>query len=288
MSDQLITLKMDTSGLITAIERMAVQSKQEFGDMLRNEVGAPLLRKIISITPPSHGGADNAAKKAGEALVRSDIGRIMRPASAGYIEALRRQWGGNVWREDFRHGGAGVIGDVYKVILEGSEDLADWHSRRRSKATGRVGFMGKSKVANWNRLEKRGLLRSNIDRATGMTTGVRKRDLVNLDLAIVPKSQFENYVARMKGKVGTLASGWNAAAAALGFSPPAWISRHGTQHGQVIMDLDSERMRIVFTNAAPFTNNVRDLASRVQKAVDWQARDMNRRIDAFAQKDRTL
>ncbi len=67
MSDELIILKMDASGLMTAIERMIPQSKQELGDMLKNEVGAPLIRKIISITPPSQGSADNAAKKHGEA-----------------------------------------------------------------------------------------------------------------------------------------------------------------------------------------------------------------------------
>lgn len=285
MSESLITLKMDTSGLMSAIDRMAAQSKLEFAVMLREQVAAPLIRKIISITPPAHGSADMAAKKAGEALIASDIGRIMRPASDGYIAALRRDWGGDVWREDFRHKGAGIIGDVYTVILEGSEELADWHNRRRSKATGRVGFMGKSKVANWNRLEKRGLLRSNIDRAKGMTTGVRKRDLVNLDLAVVPKRAFDRYVARSKGQVGILASGWNAAAERVGYRPPAWITRHGTRHGQCIVDLDGDRMRIVFTNAAPFANNVRDLAARVQKAVDWQARDMNRRIDEFARKN---
>lgn len=288
MSDDLAILQMDASGLMSALDRMIPQSKQELGDLLVNEVAKPLIRKIISITPPSHGSADNAAKKAGEALIRSDIGRIMKPGSDGYIAALRRNWGGDVWREGFGHAGAAMIGDTYTAIIEGSQDIADWHNRRRSKSTGRVGFMGKSKVANWSRQEKRGLLRTNIERAQAMTTGVRKRDLVNLDLAIVPKRQFDNYLALMKGKVGELASGWNAAAAALNVARPAWISRHGDRLGQVVMELDGERMRILFSNDTPYANNVRDFAARVQKAVDWQARDMNRRVDEYARKERKL
>ncbi len=89
----------------------------------------------------------------------------------------------------------------------------------------------------------------------------------------------------MKNQVGTLAAGWNAAAAAINVSRPAWISRHGTRNGQILMELDGENMRIVFSNDVPYANHVTDFERRVQTAVNWQARDLNKRVDAFAQKD---
>jgi hypothetical protein len=281
---EVATIKMDTSGIKSAIERMIPQSKQELGDMLRNEVARPLLRKIISITPPANGSANGAAKKAGEKLIKSDISRIMRPATAAYLDIVRQIWGGDSHAQMFGHAGASPIGYVYERILVGFGQLYKWHEERRSKATGRVGFRGINKVANWKRLEKRGLLSTNRDRANRLTTGVRRSDLRNLDLALVLDTEYRSYVAAQQQKVGILAAGWNPAAEELGVSRPAWISRHGAGHGHCSIQFEGEKLSILISNDVRYANRVADLQARVQKALDWQARDMNRRVDDFAKK----
>ena len=83
-------------------------------------------------------------------------------------------------------------------------------------------------------------------------------------------------------------SGWNPAAEKLGYSPPAWIARHGSARGQCELSIEGDHMRIAFVNDVKFTSQVQGLPARVQTAVDWQTRDMLRRVDAFAKKDRKL
>lgn len=284
---EVATMKIDTSGLNTALERMIPQSKQELGDLLRNEVVRPLIRKIISITPPAQGAANGSAKKAGEIAIMDDIKRIMRPGSDDFIDLCRKIWGGDVHTEQFGHAGASPIGDVYERILSGGQ-IHSFHQERRNKATGRVGFQKKG-VSAWNNNAARGQSDLNKNRALRLTTGVKRSDLRNLDVGLVRRSEFDAYVKQQQQRVGILGGGWNAAAEQFGVSRPAWISRHGTGRGSVpVMELDGERMKIVISNDVGYTGEVKGLQARVQKALDWQARDMNRRVDDFAKKTRRI
>lgn len=285
MSDSPVIVRIYTGELNVAVDKMIAQSKQELSDMMVNEVGRPLIRKIISLTPPSQGNANMAAKKAGEMAVKDDISRIMRPGSPAYLDFFRRFHHGDVAQEDFAHAGAAPIGLIYTRILSG-EELKDWHQQRRSQVTGRVGFRGKS--SSYRRQAKRGMSQTNRERAYQLTTGVRAMDLRMLDLGLASKTEFARYIKSRQANVGWLAAGWNAPAARLGYVPPKWIARHGEKAGQCVLELEGERLRIFFSNDIGYVTNVKGLQDRVQKAVDWQTRDMLRRVDAFASKTRSI
>ena len=85
-------------------------------------------------------------------------------------------------------------------------------------------------------------------------------------------------------RVGWLASGWNAAAQKLGVRLPAWIARHGTGAGIILVTSDGRRFRIEISNAVKFVGNVKDLDRRIQKSVDYQANAMQRQADFLMRK----
>ncbi len=84
--------------------------------------------------------------------------------------------------------------------------------------------------------------------------------------------------------VGWLAAGWNAAAQRLGVKLPAWIARHGTSQGIILVTADGSRFRIEISNAVKFVGNVQDLERRIQKAADYQANAMQRQADYLLRK----
>ena len=95
----------------------------------------------------------------------------------------------------------------------------------------------------------------------------------------VPGAEFNALKKTLLGRVGWLASGWNAAAQKLGVRLPAWISRHGTGAGVIIVTSDGRRFRIEISNAVKYAGSVKDLDRRIQKAVTYQANAMQRQAD---------
>ena len=89
---------------------------------------------------------------------------------------------------------------------------------------------------------------------------------------------------KLLSRVGWLASGWNAAAQKLGVKLPAWITRHGTGAGIILVTSDTRRFRIEISNAVKFVGSVKDLDRRIQKSVDYQANAMQRQADFLLKK----
>jgi hypothetical protein len=90
-------------------------------------------------------------------------------------------------------------------------------------------------------------------------------------------------------KVGWLAGGWNVAAMELGAGPkvPAFVRRHGTAPGQVQIDFQPHRLRIVLMNQVKYADNVGGLQKRVEfaraKRIDAMRLQIPRRIRQAAQ-----
>ena len=100
----------------------------------------------------------------------------------------------------------------------------------------------------------------------------------------VPGAEFNALKKTLLGRVGWLASGWNAAAQKLGVRLPAWISRHGTGAGVILVTSDGRRFRIEISNAVKYAGSVKDLDRRIQKAVTYQANAMQRQADFLLHK----
>ena len=100
----------------------------------------------------------------------------------------------------------------------------------------------------------------------------------------VSSAEYNALRKTLLARVGWLASGWNAAAQKLGVRLPAWITRHGTGAGIILVTSDGRRFRIEISNAVKFVGSVKDLDRRIQKAVDYQANAMQRQADFLLKK----
>lgn len=100
----------------------------------------------------------------------------------------------------------------------------------------------------------------------------------------VSSTEFNALKKTLLLRVGWLASGWNAAAQKLGVRLPAWIARHGTGAGIILVTIDGRRFRIEISNTVKFVGNVKDLDRRIQKAVTYQANAMQRQADFLLKK----
>jgi hypothetical protein len=204
-----VELKLDDRAFRAALKKFSENSKRTNAQVLKDQARL-FVRDVILITPPNKNFRAN--RKGGEAALRSDIAKIMRPSKA----------------RDARN------------------DPAEIHARFRDKGTGRV--------------NKRNL----------------KYRFRVANLAA--------YVAKELGKVGILASGWNAAAAKLGAKVPDWIARHGNGLGSIRIVLGVAESRITITNAVKFASNVKDLVRRVQRTLDKRAGAMNRQLQHYQER----
>jgi hypothetical protein len=100
----------------------------------------------------------------------------------------------------------------------------------------------------------------------------------------VSSAEYNALRKTLLARVGWLASGWNAAAQKLGVKLPAWITRHGTGAGVILVTNDGRRFRIEISNAVKFVGNVKDLDRRIQKAITYQANAMQRQADFLLKK----
>lgn len=88
-------------------------------------------------------------------------------------------------------------------------------------------------------------------------------------------------IASKNSRVGVLASGWQAAAAALDVPVQQWIARHGGGGGRVELDFFTARMHVTAENfATGVPAGVRGaMAKRIVYAVQYQRAAMEREID---------
>lgn len=147
-----------------------------------------------------------------------------------------------------RRGGESAIkADLRKIMRQSasakaSSDLAGIHAKFRDPTTGRVRVALKKKI-----------------RVTNLAS----------------------YIQKELGKVGILASGWNAAATQLGAKAPDWITRHGNGRGGIQITFTLSECRIAISNGVKFASSVRGLVSRIQRSLDKRASAMNRQVDHF-------
>jgi len=98
--------------------------------------------------------------------------------------------------------------------------------------------------------------------------------------------KFKEVLRARQERVGTLASGWAAAAVALDVPVQQWINRHGGSRGMVRIDTAGDRMFVTVENFAPgLPGPVQaELARRIPSAVQLQANAMERAINGYHQR----
>lgn len=100
----------------------------------------------------------------------------------------------------------------------------------------------------------------------------------------VNRADYNAMVRTLKALVGFLAAGWNAAADKLGVKLPAWVKRHGSKFGEHRITETPTKVSIELSNVVGFVGDVKAYDRRVQMAVNYQAKKMQRQCDALLKK----
>jgi hypothetical protein len=161
-----------------------------------------------------------------------------------------------------------VAASLARIMKPGTPEFVEFFERLNGNGARKLGLLY-TRV-----LEKGGI--ASFHRSRRDRDGRTPRD--GGDVALVERRDYEWFKKSAQARVGTLASGWNKAAARLGYNPPAWIARHGTGSGSCEVQLAGEKMRIVISNEVSFAGNVRDIERSVRKALEIQTRGMERRV----------
>jgi hypothetical protein len=165
-----------------------------------------IMKEVIAHVPPAWGKADLNAKRIGEAIVASDVGKLFQAVAPGAVDR--------------------------------SVDLASIHSGARNQK----GKVPRSKGKNKYK---------------------------------VSKAALTAYIKEEKSHVGYLAAGFNAAAAKVGYRPPAWIWRHSAP-GSVMLRVSERGIHFRATNSVQYASKIGILQHQIQKGVNVQTSKLYR------------
>ena len=101
---------------------------------------------------------------------------------------------------------------------------------------------------------------------------------------LVPMDALRAYIKQKQSRVGHLASGWNVAAAKLGYKPPAWVWRNEGP-GAIQIRVSDKDISIRATNRVAYASEISMLNRRVQAALNIQRNKMERRLASFLKRN---
>ncbi|MCB1089046.1 MAG: hypothetical protein KDM63_18570 [Verrucomicrobiae bacterium] len=117
----------------------------------------------------------------------------------------------------------------------------------------------------------------------------RRRGRVTSEISpriVVPVEALRAYIKEKQARVGHLASGWNTAAAKLGYKPPAWVWRNEGP-GAIEIRVSDKDLVIRATNRVAFASEISMLNRRIQAALNIQRNKMERRIASYLKRAAT-
>lgn len=212
--------EFDIRSLVAKVQRIPGLIEKELTPLVHQEARL-FCKEVVTWTPPaSQGKTGVKAKKQGEAAVARDIYRIYGTLSDGYetIKAIDPAAASAYWFL-VQEGNYQAAGDILRMF--GARQFGSTRSFAK--------FDG-------------GTMHKRFRNRQGRIT--RNRVM----MIVTDGDVLKDYVKKMQGRVGLLASGWNTAAAKLGVKLPAWISRHGTANGGVAVETGNGKLVIVISN----------------------------------------
>jgi hypothetical protein len=264
-----ITIKANTSAFTRAVDRYLENSKKTRPEYMKQQARL-IAKNVIAITPPSgfYKTKENDSKSmvmgkkaeaVGKRAILNDLLRIFYVMKPENIEKFLDFYGSGGNTSEFGHAGAKAIGNVTEKVLTSQASIKSWHQARRTR---------KGRTMNVHR---------------DVTTGIRFRDLPGLDMGIVSQKQFQQYYKSVAKKVGYLVSGWESTAKTLGFSMAKWMTGHGCP-STCEMKITSFGVFIKATNGASYASEVNDLLRRVEYALNWQTKQIEKQIRYYEEK----
>ena len=196
-------------------------------------------RSLAEFSRLSPRAADDAVRKAARGFTRRVVD-ITPPASAGRTGLAARRQGEKRIDHD--------LGDIFfPVVLRGKrpEQYPDVEALYNQQMAGRKG-----------------------------RRRTRQRQLYHVDAGKLEALRQKLYL-----RVGYLAGGWNAAADLLDVDLPAWIKRHGTEHGTCHVEITDDGILVTVSNMVEYSGDVDGYPRRVQYALDYEAAALERETE---------
>lgn len=208
---------------------------------------------------------------------KRDFQTLLREQARGVVRqiiAFTPPAQGKANSEARKLGEKAVAASLARILKTGSPDFIEFFERLDAGRRGALGY-------DYSRVLQKGDLASFHQRLRDQDGRTERGG----EAALVDKRAYQWFRKQTQARVGKLASGWNKAAERLGYSPPAWIRRHGTGRGDCDIQLSGEQMRIVISNEVKFAGNVKDIERSVKKGLANQTRSMERRVADFVAKN---
>ncbi|PTY02741.1 hypothetical protein DB346_08170 [Verrucomicrobia bacterium LW23] len=232
-------LQVNTRSFEAALLDLYGATRRDMTELLREQARG-FIRQVVLITPPGGGSVTGVAARArGNLRIEQDIRRVFR-------ELRHEKWTSPEIKDAIRKKDLAALREIILRIPE----LAGMEVRLTPETSFHQAARG----------------------SRGTVSPRRRPNVLVLD-------GLGAYIREQQKRVGMLASGWNAAAEALGVKLPAWVARHGNSRGSVLLQLNEPNFSIRLANDVPFAGNTRDLTRRVQWALDRQASGTQKRVE---------
>jgi hypothetical protein len=257
----MITCKADMSGILSRLVKVAPVLRKPVRTLVIQEAKG-FTKDAQRITPPaSQGVSGPAAKAQGMAAIRRDL------------------LGGG--------GGGAKFAGIFTVLPDALIEQAVLYNasdnvRLFVTKTGEVYGTEKALFRPFATVDQMYTHHRKYFKHGRMSqAGARTRDIGRwrfIDKMVVSQGAMNDYLKYVYEKVGSLASGLNAAAMEFGVPISPWIKRHGTRSGSVDFVEDDElRFMISITNAVSYAGNA-GMQRRMDKVLEYRMSKLRRRL----------
>lgn len=226
----MLTCSINTGPLLQKLRDLGAATRQPMQQLIKEQarlfVSSTTNRGMVQLTPPFSGKTSQAkARKQGEAKTRRDIRRVYGIPSDVFALIKQRD--------------AKLAKAFWGMVLALDWDRASDLSRRITGHTLQEFDGGAA-----HRSRRKGTPDGNV---SGKRPSLYLRDPVG------KAGELEAYIKMRVSHVGIYASGFNAAAEALGAKGiPAWVTRHGTTFSGISIQENASSFYIVISDKVPF------------------------------------
>ena len=256
---------LDTRDFDKAVVKLLSTSKRDAREVMKVQAKG-VIKNLYAITPPNKGRVSRSSptlngKQHGVAAINRDLlggkkrAGIFFVADGGLISKWAKQQPDGTVKLWTRKDGTIIGTETTLFKPQASAGEMKTHHRRyfRNGRMSRAGT-GDKTVGRWKFIDK----------------------------MVVSKSAYSAFLKMLSDEVGDSCSGWNEAAAALGYKPPAWIWNHKGSGGFVFTVTDSALV-IRMTNAVPWIEKIPRMRweSKIQLALNLQTGAMENALDRF-------
>ena len=259
-------ITIDFARFEAAAARTMAYTHRSFEEELRSQARG-VMKEIIAITPPRSGKGFSSPKTAeaqGQGKMRADL-------IGGGSGRGKRRAGVFVVLSD------SLVDSAIETDTFQSENVRLWTRRDGTVyGTQRSFFRPDASISEMRAHHKEYFKNGQMSRAGTYTRDIGRWKWI--DQMIIRASTWERYWKHIAPRVGYYAGGWGPGARALKVPLPPYARRNSSTPGRVDITIQPNRLRIVIENAANFSSVDRDMARRVQWAVNVQATKMERRL----------